>query len=150
MTDKKFNIEQNTINEWRGLGFYYDLSVNQWKFFGSKMGLQNFAVLLDQYAANPHNNALLEHKHYGPYSYLKIMTWNKAVITPDYFGGTIQDLKTLGQIISEKINQSNPGEVFSIDKEYGVDNTATAEFFVMNDDFDPVSMDENIPPLARE
>jgi hypothetical protein len=78
MTDKKFDIDQMMIDEWRQLGFYYDrddrLYVNQWRFFGSKKGLQNFVSMLDKYTNNPANDILSEHDHYGPYSYLKIMT----------------------------------------------------------------------------
>jgi hypothetical protein len=42
-----------------------------------------------------------------------------------------------------KLNNSQTGQSFSIDSEYGTNNTATAKFFVMADDFDPVSMDGN-------
>ena len=146
--DKKIDIDQMTIDEWRQLGFYYDrddrLEVNQWRFFGSKKGLQNFVVLLDKYTNNPVNGTLSAHDHYGPYSYLKIMTWNKPTITQDYIAGTIQDLKILKNIISEKLNNILPGQTFDIDNDFGQDNTVTAKFFVMADNFDPVSMDELI------
>ena len=148
MTDNKINIEQTLINEWRKLGFYYDsdnrLEINQWRFFGSKQGLQNFVTLLDNYINNPNNNFKSEHDHYGPYSYLKIMTWDKPKITEHYIAGTIEDLKHLKNIIAEKLNRSQPGQTFNIDKEYGIENTMTAKFFIMSDDFDPVSMDELI------
>ena len=42
--DKKVDIDQMIIDEWRELGFYYDfderVSVNQWRFFGSKHAFQ--------------------------------------------------------------------------------------------------------------
>ena len=148
MTDKKIDIDQMMIDEWRQLGFYYDrddrLDVNQWRFFGSNKGLQNFVSLLDKYTATPANDTLSEHEHYGPYSYLKIMTWDKPIITADYIAGTIQDLKNLKNLISEKLLNSIAGQTFAIDKDFGQDNTITAKFFVMADDFDPVSMDELI------
>lgn len=148
MTDKKFDIDQMMIDEWRQLGFYYDrddrLDVNQWRFFGSKKGLQNFVSLLDKYTNNPANDTLSEHDHFGPYSYLKIMTWDKPTITADYIAGTIQDLKVLRNLIAEKLDKTDTGQTFNIDKDYGQDNTITAKFFVMADNFDPVSMDELI------
>jgi hypothetical protein len=155
MAKKKFdNVEKMLIGEWRELGFYYDLDhrleVNQWRFFGSRNGLQNFVTLLDCYISKPSNEGISEHDHYGPYSYLKIMTWNKAEITEDYIAGTIQDLKKLRNIIAAKLAQAQPGETFNIDKDYGVGNTVTAKFFVMADTFDPVSMDELIVSGRQE
>ena len=149
MTDKKFNIEKMLIAEWRDLGFYYDfderLDVNQWRFYGSKRGLYNFVKLLDDYVSKASNNKEFEHEHYGPYSYLKIITLdNQATITENTIGGTIADLRTLGNIIAGKLNNSQPGQTFNIDKEYGDDNTVTTKFFVMDDSSDPVSMDELI------
>lgn len=154
MTDKKFDIDQMMIEEWRQLGFYYDrddrLDVNQWRFFGSKSGLQNFVSLLDKYTNTSANNTLSEHEHYGPYSYLKIMTWDKPIIKADYIAGTIQDLKILRNLISEKLEKTEAGQTFNIEKEYGQDNTNTAKFFVMADNFDPVSMDELIVSRRQE
>jgi len=137
------------IDEWRELGFYYDLdkrlSVNQWRFYGSKKGLLNFVNLLDEYVRNPNNNQLFEHEHYGPYSYLKIITLeDECQINDNAIGGTFEDLKRLRNIIDNKLKKSQVGETFDIDKEFGEDNTASAKFFVMADNFDPVSMDELI------
>lgn len=148
MRDKKIDLDQLMVDEWRELGFYYDrddrMDVNQWRFYGSKQGLQKFVALLEKYTDNPHNDTLSEHDHYGPYAYLKIMTWDKPTITESYIAGTIQDLKQLSIIIAKKLNKAEPGQAFNIDKDYGVDNTVTAKFFVMSDDFDPPSMDELI------
>ena len=154
MTDKKIDIDQMMIDEWRQLGFYYDrddrLDVNQWRFFGSKKGLHNFVSLLDKYTSNPSNDTLSEHDHFGPYSYLKIMTWDKPTITADCIAGTIQDLKILRNIISEKLDKTETGQTFNVDKDYGQDNTITVKFFVMADNFDPVSMDELIVSGRQE
>jgi hypothetical protein len=148
MTDKKFDIDKMMIDEWRQLGFYYDLderpSVNQWRFYGSKQGLQKFVKLLDDYTNNVINDTLSEHDHYGPYSYLKIMTWDKPIITDNYIAGTINDLKNLRNIIADKLTNSIAGQTFNIDKEYSEDNTVTAMFFIMADEFDPVSLDKQL------
>ena len=147
--DKKVDIDQMMIDEWRELEFYYDfderVSVNQWRFYGSKQGLLNFVKLLDAYVNNPNNDKLFEHEHYGPYMYLKIITLeDESVINDNAIGGTIKDLKFLRDLIADKIEKCVSGQTFTIDKEFGVDNTATAKFFVMADNFDPVSMDELI------
>ncbi len=106
--------------------------------------------MLDKYTNNQANDKLSEHDHFGPYNYLKIMTWDKPTITADYIAGTIQDLKFLKNIISEKLDKTEPGQTFNIEKDYGQDNTITAKFFVMADNFDPVSMDELIVSGRQE
>ena len=78
------------------------------------------------------------------------MTWDKPTITADYIAGTIQDLKILKNLISDKLDKSEAGQTFNIDKEYGQDNTISAKFFVMADNFDPVSMDELIVSGRQE
>ncbi|GEO11107.1 hypothetical protein [Segetibacter aerophilus] len=149
MKDRKVDIDQMMIDEWRQLGFYYDfddrLSVNQWRFYGSKQGLLNFVKLLGDYVNNKNNDQFSEHEHYGPYMYLKIITLeNQCVINENAIGGTIEDLKRLRNLLADKIEKSLPGQTFSIDKDFGEDNTVTAKFFVMAKDFDPVTMDELI------
>jgi hypothetical protein len=152
MTDNKLDIDKMLIGEWRELGFFYDfderLAVNQWRFYGSKIGLQNFVTLLDNYTSKTRNAREFEHDHYGPYCYLKIITLvDQPTIQQNAFGGTILDLKKLRNIIADKLSKTEIGQTFSIDKDYGVDNTVTTKFFVMADNFDPVSMDEHLYPL---
>lgn len=141
------DFDQRFKDEWRELGFYYDLeesvNKNEWKFYGSKQGLQNLVKLLEDYTNNSANDFPSEHDHYGPYSYLKIMTWDKATITENYIAGTIKDLKNFRNILANKLEKFQVGQSFTIDKDYGVDNTAAAIFFIMENNFDPVSMDKN-------
>lgn len=145
---ERIDLDRITIEEWRQLGFYYDLvekgSTKEWQFSGSKKGLSNFAEILTSYTDNGKNDSLSEHEHVGPYNYLKIMTWYKPVITDQYFAGTIQDLKALANLICEKLKSTQEGEAFSIDADYGVDNTAATNFLVKADTFDPASMDDQI------
>jgi hypothetical protein len=149
MKSQPYDVDQFVVDEWRKLGFYYDfddrVSVNQWRFYGSREGLQHFVTLLDHYTANVNNAKLFEHDHYGPYCYLKIITLeDETCITSRAIGGSIADLRHLRNIIAEKLNKLHPGDTFNIDKEFGSNNEATAKFFVMSDGFDPVSMDELI------
>ena len=141
------NIDEMIKEEWRSLRFYYETdesdNIANWKFYGSRAGLCRFANILDQYVSNEGNDAISEHDHYGPYQYLKIMTWDKPEITKNYIGGTFNDLKFLKNIFTDKLNKTKAGQTFTIGSEYGTTNKGVLEFFVMNNDFDPVSMDEH-------
>ncbi|MEJ7847621.1 MAG: hypothetical protein WKF92_06000 [Pyrinomonadaceae bacterium] len=148
MNDQKLEIDKLIMEDWRSLGFYYDfddrVSVNQWRFFGSSRGLRNLVHLIAEYAGNPENAAISEHEHLGPYFYLTILTWDAPTITKNHLAGTIHDLNNLSNIISKKLDTAKAGETFNIEREYGIDNTVTAKFFVMLDEFDAGSMDELI------
>lgn len=143
--NKKYSIAHSVISEWRDLGFYYDFNegINQWQFYGSKKGLQSFVNLINDYIQDERNNTLFKHEHYGPYMYLKIITLeNEAIIYEDAIGGSISDLSKLKDIISYKITNTNTGQTFSIHNDYGKNNSANTKFFVMEDTFDPASMDD--------
>jgi hypothetical protein len=79
-------LDQRTVNEWRDLGFFYDYDEVEscWRVIGSREGFMKFVDLLESYVMNPRNGRLSEHEHYGPYSYLKLMTWSQAEITDRY------------------------------------------------------------------
>jgi hypothetical protein len=141
------DIDEMIKEEWRNLGFYYDIDENanppEWKIYGSKDGLLNLIKLLEDYTANKVNDSISEHEHYGPYHYFKIMTWDEPEIAESYIAGSIDDLISLKVIITDKLNETDAGQTFTIGSEYGTNNTAVMKFFVMNDNFDPVSMDGN-------
>ena len=143
--EQKLYWKERDYSEWRQLGFYYDLGNDndnpEWRFFGRKDGLKQIVYLLDKYVKEPLNEGLSEHEHYGPYNYLKIMTWNKPTITRNYIAGRLEDLKILKDIIAEKLSLTEIGQSFTIKEDYGVDNEVEAKFFVMPDNFDPASMD---------
>jgi hypothetical protein len=142
---QKSQFDLKFKKEWRELGFYYDLGEQEenpeWRFFGSKDGLKNIVKILDEYIDNPVNRTLSEHSHFGPYGYLKIMTWEKPTITKDSIAGRVEDLVILKSIIVERLSKSKVGDIFSIAPDYGVDNTIDAKFFIMENNFDPASMD---------
>jgi len=66
---KELNLSNCLIEEWRNLGFFYEIEdridINQWRFHGSKSGLQNFVTLLENYTTNADNEMISEHEHYG-------------------------------------------------------------------------------------
>jgi hypothetical protein len=148
MPEQKIDVAELTKEEWRELGFYYDLderpSVNSWRFYGSKVGLAKFVQLINDYISKSANNRRSEHEHYGPYMYLKLMTWNEPCITGEYIAGSLNDLRRLQELVSSKLDTAIPGQTFEITGEYGINNTVSARFFVMAEDFDPVSLDELI------
>ena len=148
------DIVEMLKKEWRKLGFYYDfderITVNQWRFYGSKKGLLNLVSELRDIVSDSELDSISADWHYGPYSDLKIIILDKPSITSKYFSGRFKDLEKLIDLLNKKIEASEPGDTFSIDKEYGVDNTVTVKFFVMIDDFDPVSMDELIISNRQE
>lgn len=146
--EQKLYWKERDYSEWRQLGFYYDLGEDndnpEWRFFGSKDGLKQIVYILEKYVEDPLNEGLSEHEHYGPYSYLKVMTWNKPTITKNYIAGRLEDLRILKNIVAEKLSVSEVGQSFTIKDDYGVDNEVDAKFFVMPDNFDPASMDNSV------
>src|SRR5437773_4027209 len=74
-----------TRREWRELGFFYDRDdqTRVWKLTSSRAGLLGFRDALLSYVADPRNALKSEHEHYGPYSYLEVMTWPEAGFDAD-------------------------------------------------------------------
>lgn len=128
---------------WRDLGFFYDFDENRksWEFTGSIEGLEKFCRLLILYTANSKNNLKSEHAHFGPYQYLKIMTWDTPVINENYIGGTLEDLKRLANIISNNLEKSQPNGRFVIQKEYSNQANIPLVFNIKGNDFDPAFLD---------
>ena len=136
-------LDTQTAEEWNQLGFYYeyDNELKQWRFIGSKIGLSQLINIIVDYTDNKSNNGLSEHIHLGPYSYLKIMTWNEPIIADTYIGGSLKDLKRLSSLIDSKLELTEVGSVFKISDDYAAKNTATLIFFVMNTQFKPSSIE---------
>jgi hypothetical protein len=61
------DINQRIKDEWRELGFYYDLeqtdNKKEWRFYGDKKGLTSFLQLLEDYTKKSANHFLSEHDH---------------------------------------------------------------------------------------
>ncbi len=136
-------IDERTRREWRELGFFYDLDseIKEWRIVGSRAGIGKFAELLIRYAEDPRNAQLSEHEHYGPYAYLKIMTWSDAGVSADSIHGPTDDLRRLGEVIRARASSCGPGTRIRISDEYAsrTDYAVILEF--RPDDFDPASDD---------
>ena len=135
--------DKQTIDEWNELGFYYeyDDGFRQWRFFGSKAGLHRLPELINAFGCNPANEGISEHKHLGPYNYLKIMSWHEPIITDKHVAGSLKDLLTLSKLLDNKINAANVGQVLKISSEYSTKSSATLLFIIMSDGFIPSSIE---------
>ena len=102
---------EETKEEWRELGFYYDRSDEQkeWVLAGSKGGLFGFCDCLRSYCNNEKNNLVSEHDHYGPYMYLKIMTWSEAGISKSSIHGSLEELLRLSDLIETRLEPAKAG-----------------------------------------
>ena len=133
------DLNLQTINEWRQLGYYYeyDKDFKQWRLYGSKGGLRSFVNQIDHYVNDPANNDISEHMHLGPYNYLKISTCLNAQISEKYIGGTLSELKMFKVLVDEKLTRHQVGEIFKIGSDYSPDTSVTMLFIIMADNFDP-------------
>ena len=131
-----------TRQEWRDLGFFYDVIEDrrEWLIRGDRNGLLRFADLLSDYSANSRNASLSEHDHYGPYSYLKIVTWSSADINRHDIRGTIEDLKNLGQVVREAMKCTVSNE-FVVREAFAPGALYSIRFMLEPDGFDPSSAD---------
>jgi hypothetical protein len=139
-------LKDQTREEWRTLGFHYDRedSTKLWRLSGSRVGLLRFAELLDLYVANPRNQLLSEHEHYGPYSYLEVMTWQDAGIDDHSIHGSLEDLERLGVLIRSTVEQLRPGQSAEIREHFAADSNYGLMLSLRNDGFDPASLDANL------
>jgi hypothetical protein len=136
-------IDEMTRREWRELGFFYDRNdvAREWLLVGSKAGLQRFAKLLFEYASDPRHDLQSEHDHYGPYLYLKIMTWPDAGMDENAIFGTLSDLHRLANVVEQAIGHAQSDETVRIRDEYVSGAEYSLVLSVKADDFDPASVD---------
>jgi hypothetical protein len=138
-------IKGITKEEWRQLGYYYEIDKKSknWIIIGSPFGLNEFSRQLKEYAKNLKNEGIGEHDHWGPYGYLKIMTWSEPDITDDAIQGSLEDLKQLADLIKDKIQDDGIGKKVNIKSEYAGNADFGIEFQVMPYGFDPASADKS-------
>ena len=139
-----------TAREWRELGFFYDTDESErtWNLVGSRSGLLKFMQLLRNYGDNPQRADVSEHDHYGPYAYLKIVTWHEPAITQHDIRGTKTDLRHLADVIERGLASTTVGECIEIDTDYSQQNEFRLRLQLRGDDFDPASADPLLPTSA--
>ena len=131
------------MREWRELGFFYDRDDENklWKLVGSRLGLLRFRDALLSYAANPGNSLDSEHEHYGPYRYLKVMTWAKPGFDEQSIHGPLSDLSRLAGLIEVKLSTARPGSTITIREEFEPGSPYALALELRDDGFDPASAD---------
>lgn|ERR1700690_196172 len=135
-----------THREWRELGFYYDRddAAKTWTLVGSRSGLLRFRDLLLAYAANESNDKESEHRHYGPYMYLEIMTWHEASFDDHAIRGPLPELNRLANLIENKIGAAKAGATITIRSEYSANSPYALVLEVRDDNFDPAEADPEL------
>ena len=141
MTTAEMN--EVTRQEWRDLGFFYDYDKagSRWQLIGSQLGLLRFVEILDSYVADPKNERLSEHEHYGPYWFLKLLTWREAAISESAICGTLSDFRRLAAMVRSKLDSAPVGSTFNIGHEYALGSKSLIAFEVREEGFDPASAD---------
>lgn len=137
-----------TREEWRELGFHYDRDddARVWSLTGSRQGLLKFRDALVAYSSNPINATMSEHEHYGPYMYLKVMTWPEAGFDDNCIRGSLEDLKRLAHIIEGKVASTEVGASALIRDEFALNSPYGLVINVRESDFDPAAADAALPP----
>src|SRR5438876_675626 len=132
---------EHTKLEWNKLGFCYDRDDKKlsWQIIGSKNGILKFCKLLEDYSNDKSNQNVSEDEHFGPYSYLKFMTWDKPKIFKKEICGRLNDFKVLSEIIKKKLEDSKDN--FEVDEEYSNDNDYSINFVIKDENFEPASED---------
>ncbi len=132
-----------TRDEWRELGFFYDLDASSqcWRLVGSTSGLRGFVSALRAYCVDPRNAKLSEHEHYGPYTYLKVMTWSDPGIDGNSIHGTLDDLNRLADLIDNALVGALVGDTIRLGGEYVSDSDYDLLLVVEDADFDPAKAD---------
>ena len=125
------------------MGFFYDCDdVGQrWRLVGSRTGLREFPRLLRIYSSNPRNATASEHDHYGPYMYLKVMTWPDAGIDETSIHGTTDDLQRLAEIVDAALEQAAPGDAIAVAERFAPGSEYELVLEIKAEDFDPAEAD---------
>jgi hypothetical protein len=132
------------------LGFFYDRldAPKEWLVVGSRSGLLRFASLLRAYAVDPRIVAKSEHQHYGPYLYLKVMTWPDAGIDAQAIRGSLKELTALALLIEAEVARLSPGARSRIRETFSPASEYALVLEMREDTFDPASADPNVTGTA--
>jgi hypothetical protein len=141
-------VNKKTREEWRALGFFYDRDddAKVWTLIGSRAGLLSFRDALLEYVVDPRNALESEHEHYGPYMYLKVMTWQEAGFDKNAIRGPLADLARLAAMVEAKLAIAQPGSAVRIHEEFAADSPYALLLEIREDSFDPAAAD----PLLKD
>lgn len=144
--------EDQIEREWRKLGFFCELDDQKktWTMTGSRAGLLFFPDLLFGYVADSENAKDGNHKHYGPYGSLAIMTLPEAGFGGNAIRGSLIDLARLANLVEAKLASAQPGERVWIREEFAAASPYSLVLDVRADGFDPASTDRERLGAATE
>ena len=127
---------------WRQLGFWYDYTPETgWVIRGSIEGLQRFVTLLRAYTANPKNRQVSEHEHFGPFMYLRVVTFPDAEVNNDGIYGTLEDIARFAELLEARLRSASVGACFDLSGEFDARSSAAFTVHVEADSFDPAAYD---------
>jgi hypothetical protein len=141
---------QATREEWRELGFFYELQDEppRWRIVGSPSGLGNLVKVLDKYVRDPRHEAISEHEHYGPYMYLKVQTAETPTIDNESIRGSLSDLVHLRDLIANGLRNLRAGESLVVGPEYSPAVRFPLHLELREAEFDPASADPALSESA--
>lgn len=147
MSESK-SLAESTRSAWESLGFFYDYdeSSRTWVVRAHRRGMDRLCEELRRYASDPRNADISEHEHYGPYSYLKFVTWTEPKVVADGIYGRVEDFDRLAQLIARAIVSARPGDRIRIDEAYAAANEAKLNLVLEPDSFDVASADQSLGP----
>lgn len=136
-------VVKDTIEDWKDLGFFYDLDEKSkcWKIVGNRNGLMKFCKILKDYASNPGNEKLSEHEYFGPYMFLTLATLKRRKRYEGGIVGTLSDIEFMSNLVKDKLSDCTIGDSFEIGIEYDEKTEFKMIFQIMDDEFDPSSLD---------
>jgi hypothetical protein len=136
------DLRAQTTAEWNDLGFWYDVTPEKgWVIRGSCAGLEKFAALLDAYAVSPRNAALSEHDHFGPYMYLKVVTWSSSEVNRNGIYGTLADIVRLAALIRGRLLSCKPGDSFALAQAFSAASSTELTLVCEPESFNPGAYD---------
>jgi hypothetical protein len=141
----KDSLKAQTAIDWRELGFWYDYTPQSgWIIRGSKSGIERLASLLEAYSRNPRNAPISEHDHFGPYIYLKFVTWSSPEINSDGFYGSLLDLSRLAELIRKQLAIAHSANSIELATLYSPSSTSALTINIEDETFDPASADAEL------
>jgi hypothetical protein len=140
----RLELTEDAIKQkWRELGFFCELDNEKrtWTLTGSRAGLLYFPDLLLGYVNDPANATDGDHKEYGPYGSLEIMTWRDAGFDSKAIRGSLMALTHLAELVEIKLASAEAGTPIPIREEFAPESRYTLLLDVRADGFDPASAD---------
>lgn len=138
-------INEVTQREWRELGFFYerDDEIREWRLQGSKAGLRRFSAAMRAYAADPRNDLMSEHEHFGPYKYLELGTCELSEITEHWIAGPLTAINKLADVVDVRLDAASIGDVIYLRTAFAPSSPYEFALEVRDAAFDPAKADEH-------